>query len=182
MNTLKGKKLLILGGAFQHCKLVEAAKELGVITYVTDYLPLDKAPAKQIADRYFMYNITEYDAIAQACINEQIDGVIATSLDACQRPYQKICEMLSKPCFGTAEQYRILTDKNIFKEYCRKNGVDVIPEYSIHDFENEEICNKNVEFPILIKPCDSRGSRGQTICENYEQAKEAIAFARSALE
>ena len=179
MNTLKGKKLLILGGAFQHCKLVEAAKELGVITYVTDYLPLDKAPAKQIADRYFMYNITEYDAIAQACKNEQIDGVIATSLDACQRPYQKICEMLSKPCFGTAEQYRILTDKNIFKEYCRKNGVDVIPEYSIHDFENEEICNKNVEFPILIKPCDSRGSRGQTICENYEQAKEAIAFARS---
>lgn len=30
MIDLKGKKLLVIGGAFQHCKLVEAAKELGV--------------------------------------------------------------------------------------------------------------------------------------------------------
>ena len=62
MTDLKEKKLLIIGGAFQHVKLVEAAKELGVVTYVTDYLPLEKAPAKQIADKYFMYNIDEIDA------------------------------------------------------------------------------------------------------------------------
>ncbi len=179
MVSLKGKKLLILGGAFQHCKLVEAAKELGVITYVTDYLPLDKAPAKQIADRYFMYNITEYDAIAEMCEKEQIDGIIATSLDACQRPYQKLCQRLGKYCFGTEEQYRILTDKNVFKEYCRKNGVDVIPEYSLDDFKDETTCAERVVFPVLIKPCDSRGSRGQTICKNYKETKKAIAFAKS---
>ena len=84
MMDLSGKKLLIIGGAFQHCKLVEAAKSLGVITYVTDYLPIESAPAKQISDKYFMYNITDIDEIVQMCRKEKIDGVISTSLDACQ--------------------------------------------------------------------------------------------------
>ena len=54
MDHCKGKKLLIIGGAFQHCKLVEAARQLGVITYVTDYLQPEQAPAKQMADHYEM--------------------------------------------------------------------------------------------------------------------------------
>ena len=97
MTKLKGKKLLIIGGAFQHCKLVEAAKKLGVITYVTDYLPVEKAPAKQIADFYYMHNITDIDEIVEMCKKEKIDGVISTSLDACQKPYQQVCEKLGFP-------------------------------------------------------------------------------------
>lgn len=179
MSDLKGKKLLIIGGAFQHCKVVEAAKELGVITYVTDYLPLESAPAKQMADKYYMHNITDIDEIVDMCKKEHIDGVIATSLDACQKPYQKVCEKLGVPCFGTKEQFEILTNKNLFKEYCRKNGVDVIPEYSSEDFESKDICEKRVSFPILVKPSESRGSRGQTICNSYEETLTAIDFARS---
>ncbi len=179
MTDLKEKKLLIIGGAFQHVKLVEAAKELGVVTYVTDYLPLEKAPAKQIADKYFMYNIDEIDEIVDMCKKEKIDGVISTSLDACQRPYQQICERLDLPCFGTKEQFFTLTDKTAFKKACIKYGLDVIPEYQESDFETEETCKNNVTFPIFIKPCDSRGSRGQSICNTYEEAKNGIDFAKS---
>lgn len=178
MQNLQGKKLMILGGAFQHCKLVEAAKELGVTTYVTDYLPLEQAPAKQMADGYFMHNITDIDDIVETCKREGIDGVISTSLDACQLPYQQVCEALNFPCFGTAEQYRVLTDKTAFKAFCRRCGVDVIPEYSSEDFASAEVCAQRVEFPILIKPCDSRGSRGLSICRTYEEAVNGIAFAR----
>lgn len=178
MYNLEGKKLLIIGGAFQHCKLVEAAKKLGVVTYVTDYLPLEQAPAKQKADKYFMYNITEIDEIVAMCKKEGIDGVISTSLDACQKPYQRVCELLGLPCFGTKEQFDILTDKNLFKAHCKKSGVDTIPEYAENDFESEEICKENVEFPILVKPGESRGSRGQSICHSYEETKAAIDFAK----
>jgi len=178
MVDLNGKRLLVIGGAFQHCKLVEAAKELGVTVYVTDYLPVEEAPAKQIADKYFMHNITEIDAIVDMCKKEQIDGVIATSLDACQLPYQKVCERLGLPCFGTSEQYHILTDKVEFKKYCSKNGVDIIPEYSLDDFLDQKTCDENVQFPVFIKPCDSRGSRGQSICNTYQEAVDAIKFAK----
>lgn len=179
MQDLKGKKLLVLGGVYQHCKLVEAAHDLGVSVIVDDYLPPEQAPAKQIAEKYYMHNITDYDDIVAMCHREQVDGVISTSLDACQRPYQVLCQRLGLPCFGTQEQYKILTDKNTFKEYCRKAGVDVIPEYKAEQFKDEQTCAKIVEFPVFVKPCDSRGSRGQSICHTYKEAVEAIAFARS---
>lgn len=179
MLNFKGKKLLVIGGAFQHCKLVETAKSMGVVTYVTDYLPVEQAPAKQIADKYFMHNITDIDEIVEMCKTEGIDGVISTSLDACQLPYYEVCAKLGLPCFGTKEQFHILTDKTAFKKCCIENGVDVIPEFQISDFENEEICSQKVQFPILIKPCDSRGSRGQSICNTYFEAKDGIKFALS---
>ena len=42
------KKILILGGANQHLKFVEAAKELGLYTIVTDYL--NDSPCKKVCD------------------------------------------------------------------------------------------------------------------------------------
>lgn len=179
MKRLAGKKLLLIGGAFQHCKIVEAAKALGVTVYVTDYLPVEQAPAKQIADKYYMHNITDIDEIVAMCREEGIDGVLATHLDACQLPYQKVCEALGLPCFGTAEQFHILTDKKAFRQACIANGVDVIPAYTPADFASAEICTQRVEFPVLIKPAMSRGSRGQSICYAYEEVADAIAFAVS---
>lgn len=174
---LKGKKLLIIGGAFQHCKIVEAAHEMGVITYVVDYLPVEKAPAKQISDYHFEYNITDYDEIVELCKTEHIDGVLSSHLDACQIPYQEICERMGFPCFGNKEQFRILTDKTAFLKKCTECGVDIIPQYSESDFESEETCK--AEFPVFIKPCDSRGSRGQTICFSFDEVRDAVSFAKS---
>ncbi len=179
MNKFKGKKLLVIGGAFQHVKLVEAANKMGVITYVTDYLPVENAPAKQIANKYFMHNISDIDEIVAMCKQEGIDGVISTSLDACQKPYYEVCERLGLPCFGNHEQFHILTDKSAFKKCCIENGVDTIPEYDVSDFESEEIAREKVSFPILIKPGESRGSRGQTICNSYDEVKDAIEFAKT---
>lgn len=178
MENLRGKKLLIIGGAFQHCKLVEAAKNMGIITYVTDYLPYEEAPAKQIADYYFMNNITDIDGIVELCVKEKIDGILSTSLDACQIPYFKVCKALGKPCFGTEEQFEILTDKGNFKKTCIECGVDVIPEFSEVDFKTKLLCDERITFPVLIKPAISRGSRGQSICNNYEEAVSAIDFAK----
>lgn len=64
MKVLNGKKLLILGGANLHCDLVIAAKNLGVETFVTDYLPIDKAPAKQLADHFW-----DYEGVLQKFFN-----------------------------------------------------------------------------------------------------------------
>jgi len=112
------------------------------------------------------------------CKQEHIDGVMSISLDACQKPYQRVCEKLGIPCFGTEEQFRILTDKKLFKEYCRKNGVDVIPEYSEADFADHRTCAQRVTFPVLVKPGESRGSRGQSICTNFAEAVDAIHLAK----
>ena len=72
----KGKKLLILCGNVVHIKVVEAARAMGVYTIVTDTLPLEAAPAKQIADEALYLNVLDVDGIVDYCKANGVDGVI----------------------------------------------------------------------------------------------------------
>lgn len=139
---LKGKKLLILAGADVHCKVVKAAKELGVYTIVTDYLPIEESPAKQIADEVWQLNIMDVDLIVERCRAEKVDGVLAFCIDPAQIPYQRICEKLGVPCYGTREQFEIMTNKRKFKDFCKKVSVDCIPEYSLEDVEQDTLSSE----------------------------------------
>ncbi|MBE6986459.1 MAG: hypothetical protein E7433_03430 [Ruminococcaceae bacterium] len=166
------KKILVLGGANLHCKLVKAAKEMGLYTIVTDYLA--DSPAKQLADERWMLNVKDVDSIVQKCREVQVDAVISTHLDPCQRPYQMICERLGLPCYiDNFEQVYALTDKDAFKALCVKHGVDIIPTYTKEEL-NDPAAASGVQFPVLVKPVHSRGSRGQTICYTLEQLSSAI--------
>lgn len=171
MISLKGKKVLILGGANQHLKFVEAAKDLGVYTIVTDYLV--DSPCKRICDESLMLDIKDVDAIVDYCKKNNVDGVIAGFLDPCQMPYALICEKLGLPCYGTPEQFFKFTNKIAFKELCKQNGVNVIPDYTEEDFHANRIT-----YPVFVKPVDSRGSRGQTVCNKKEEMEDAIRFAK----
>lgn len=170
----KGKKILILAGAGVHCKDVKAAKELGAYTIVTDYLPTHLSPAKLIADESWMISITDVEAIVAKCKEENVDAVLSHCIDPAQMPYLEICERLGVPCYGTRKQFEVLTDKRKFKDYCLLHGVDVIPDYT-----EDDIVNNSVEYPIFIKPTNSRGSRGQSICYNKEEALIGLQSAKN---
>lgn len=171
--SLKGKKLLILTGGSAHCKLVAAAKEMGVYSIVVDYLePSVASPAKLIADEAWMESVLDIDAIVEKCRENHVDGVLTCWNDVSQIPYYKICNQLNLPCYGTEEQFAKMTNKRIFKQMCEENGVDVIEEYSRKDIENGKIV-----YPVFVKPVDSRGSRGQSVCDNYAELQKAIMLA-----
>lgn len=165
---------MILGGAEVHCKVVRAAKEMGIYTVVIDSLDVAHSPAKQIADENYLIDIYDVDGIINLCKEKKIDGVINTSLDPCQIPQAKVCTQLGYHCYGTLDQYYTLTNKVAFKAACRKCGVDVIEDYS----EKDVLSGKAI-YPLFIKPVDSRGSRGQSICYNLQEALEGIKIAKS---
>ena len=175
-NKLEGKRLLVLGGASVHCKVVEAARELGVYTIVADYL-ID-SPAKRIADETLLISILDVDEIINWCKKNPVDGIINYSNDPVQRAHQKICEELGLPSYGTKEQMELFADKLKFKEACIEYGIPVIPS-----FDESEVLSDDFDFhsnTLLIKPTDSRGSRGQMICNNKEEVIEGIQFAKEA--
>jgi carbamoylphosphate synthase large subunit len=166
------KKILILAGAGVHCKVVDAAKELGVCAIVTDNLSKKDSPSKQIADIALDYDIFDIENIVEFCKNNNVDGVLGFCIDPAQRPAQVICEKLNLPSFGTKDQVFALTDKNTFKELCIQNQVDVIPEY----FEDRL---DEIEYPVIVKPVDSRGSRGIEICNNHEELLRCLPIAKN---
>ena len=68
MEMFARRKILILGGAAFHVKLVKAAQELGAYAIVTDNLPADRSPAKQIADEYWDIDIYNISALVEKCL------------------------------------------------------------------------------------------------------------------
>ena len=167
----EGKKvLLILGGAYLHNKVVEAAREMGIYTIVADNVP--GAPAKKLADKAYDINVSDVDKMVDMCRKECVDAVLTVMLEFCQVYYQQICEKLGVPCYGTEEQFRIFTNKELFKRKCIENGVDIIPTYAEADLDSDI-------YPVLIKPAHNRGSRGQSVCADKCEAMKALGEARA---
>lgn len=166
------KTLLILGGTPQHLKLVEAARSMGVRTIVADWLK--DSTTKQAADQSYEIDVKDIDALARMACNERVDGIISAYIDPCQRPYFELCSRLDLPCYGSFEQFRIMTDKSAFREFCIEHGVDVVSAYTVAECEAG-----SVEFPLIVKPVDSRGSRGQTVCRTFSDLHVAFERAKS---
>lgn len=165
------KKLLVLGGISVIVDIVKKAKKDGYYVIVTDNLY--DSPAKRIADEIWMLSIDDVEGIVKKCKLEHVDGVMNYCLDPGQKPYQQICEKLNLPCVASFEQFEIMTNKDKFVECCKKYGVNTIPEYIYPD----EI--SNIEYPVIIKPVDSRASKGICLCNTKNEFEESIKYAYS---
>ena len=170
------KRLLILGGIALSKEIVETAHSAGIDVYVTDYLP--DSPAKRVADKSFMVSTTDVDAVVDLIKREHIDGVLTGYIDLLLPYYVQICRKSGLPCYATEEQIAITTDKNRFKDLCRKYSVPTVPEYSY-----EEVLAGKAVFPVLVKPVDNSGALGIFICTNLDEFKEnyekSLAFSPS---
>lgn len=171
-NNLKGKRLLILGGMRISCEIVRKAKEMGIYTLVADYNKIEDSPGKQIADEAVDLSVIDVDAVVDYVNNNAIDGVFVGFNDMLLPYYAEICQRAGLPCYGTKVQFETLIAKDQYKALCRQFGVPTIPEYDIND--------AHIKYPVLVKPVDSSGSRGITICHNRQELDEAVEIGRKA--
>lgn len=170
-SSVAGKKLLVLGGFAQNVVVIKKAKDMGCHVTVVDYL--ENSPGKLIADDHYLISITDVDSISSLCRETQIDGIMNYCIDPGQKPYQQICQNLGYPCYGTAEQFEVLTNKDLFHQKCLENGVGVVDRYnseSDETFANKEL----IEYPVIVKPADGRSSKGITKCESERDLEPAI--------
>lgn len=182
MANLEGKRLLILGGSRISCEIIRKAKELGIYSLVTDWYPIEKSPAKQMADKALMVSTADVDAVVELIKEEKIDGVITGYTDSVLPYYAQICEKAGLPSYGTEEQFEILTNKNKYKALCKEYGVPTVEEYIISESSTDEDFD-NIKYPVLVKPADNSGARGISICYDKEELirayERAISFSDS---
>lgn len=171
-RELTGRRLLIMGGMRISCEIVRKARQMGIYTIVADYYPAEKSPAKAIADKAIEVSVTDVDAVASVIRQENVDGVFVGFNDMLLPFYADICKKAGLPCYGTKTQFETLIAKDKYKALCRQFDVPTIPEYDIND--------ENIKYPVLVKPVDSSGSRGITICHNRQQLDEAVEIGRKA--
>lgn len=164
-----GKTLLILGATAYSINVVKMAKEMGARTIVVD--PVIDAPAKKYSDKYFDVDTTDIDELYKIAKEEKVDGVFTGYSDVNLFSCRELCDRLNLPFYGSLDNIIKTTDKLLFKEMCRKYDVGTVPQYKEDELQS-------VPYPIIIKPADSWGSKGITVCYRYEDTAAAIEKAR----
>lgn len=173
---LSGKRLLILGGSRISCEIVRHARQMGITTGVVDWYPLEKSPAKRMADEAYIVDTSDIDAMVELIKNKKFDGVITGFTDSVLPYYAEMCKKAGLPSYGTKEQFEIFIDKDKYKRLMREFDVPTIPEYNV-DPERFDDTTADIVYPVIVKPADSSGSRGITVCSNKDELRNAISFA-----
>lgn len=164
-----GKTLLILGATTYSVNVIKTAKAMGARTIVVD--PVKNAHAKPFADRSYDVDTTDIDTLYQICKDEHVEGIFTGYSDVNLFSCRTLCDRLGLPFYATEEQLKKTTDKLLFKEMCRKYDVGTVPQY-----EQSQLAE--VPYPIIIKPADSWGSKGISVCYSYADTPAAVEKAK----
>ncbi|SDA30703.1 Biotin carboxylase [Ruminococcus sp. YE71] len=172
------KKLLLLGGSAQQVIAIDTAKRLGYSTVLCDYLPDN--PGQYHADKFYLVSTTDREAVLKVAEEEKVDGVIAYSSDPAAPTAAYVAEKLGLPT-NPFRAVDILCNKDKFREFLSENGFDCPKAAAFSDKETAlaALTDGSAEYPLIIKPTDSSGSKGVTIMRSAEGVGEAIDFAFS---
>lgn len=163
------KKLLFIGGKpIGSSEMVEAANSMGIHTIVTDYLSEEHSVAKKIASEQWDISAADVDVIAKKAKENEIDGIIAGVHEFCIRKGLEVAEKAGIDYYCSLEQWDNCSNKKNFKKYCTEYGIPVAKTYKSDD---------DIDYPVIVKPADSDGSRGFSICNNDAELKQGITHA-----
>lgn len=166
------KKLMILGGSRYALPVIEAAHKLGLYVITCDYLPDNIA--HKYSDEYRNVSIIDKEATLAVAKDLKIDGIVSFACDPGVVTAAYIAEKMKLPFQGSYESTKILQDKGLFRQFLKDNGFNV-PNAKRYTDKHEPL--KDIDYfnwPVIVKPVDSAGSKGVTKVDTPEDLPKAI--------
>lgn len=170
------KKILLLGGSAQQVIAIEKAKQLGFFTILCDYLPDN--PGQYSADKFYLASTTDKDLILRISQEEKIDGILAYASDPAAPTAAYVAEKLNLPTNPYKSVYT-LCNKDSFRKFLKDNSFSVPMSMGFTSEQDAFSSCTDLQFPIIIKPVDSSGSKGITVLKSNDGLKDALHFAFS---
>jgi biotin carboxylase len=174
------KTLLIVSGGIEAADAARRAKEMGLFVVVSDRDP--DAPGFAYADSRLIADVYGPDETASAAERysrkvRRIDGVICVAADA-PLTVATVLQRLGLPGLSL-ESARLASDKLAMKECFARAGVPV-PWFSAVE-TRQALARMAIARgrDLVIKPVDSRGSRGVQRVADVKDLDAAFALAQS---
>ena len=168
------KKLMLLGGIRYLLPAIEAAHKHGAHVITVDYLP---DIAHKYSDEYHNVSILDKDAVLALGKKLQIDGILSYAVDPGVVTAAYVAEKLGLPFTCSYETACILQDKARFRQFLADNGFNVP---NAKGFSTIEEALRNLDYfnwPVIVKPVDSAGSKGVSKVDTPEDLVKAITYA-----
>lgn len=168
------KKILLLGGLRYLIPVIKSAHELGYYVITCDYLPNNIA--HQYSDKYINANITDKELILKIAEEEKIDGIMSFAVDPGVLTASYVAEKMNLPgC--PFESVKILQNKVLFRKFLFENGFNVPKAKGFSSYADALKELDLFNFPVIVKPTDSAGSKGVTRVDDIDDVKSAVEYA-----
>ena len=166
-------KLLFLGGAASQVEIIRKAQRRGINALVCDWDA--HAPGAAEADEFVQVSTTDFDSLVGVARSHRVDGVVAYATDRAA----PVAARLARACnlaSNDPEMVATLCSKDRFRAFLKENGFNVPRTVIVGD--DAMVDTGQMEFPVVVKPTDSAGSRGVTRCDSPDELESALAKAK----
>jgi len=157
------KRLMILGASRAQLVAIEHAKSRNCYVIACDMNP--ESVGKNYVDEFHVISTIDLDAILQVAKESKIDGIMTYAADAAAPTVAYVGNKLGLPS-NPYESVRIMARKDLFRIFLQNNGFYVPISDVYKDWHEAKNDLKKFNFPLIVKPCDSAGSRGVTKIED----------------
>ena len=169
------KKLMLLGGLRYLLPVIEAAHRHGIHVITVDYLPDNIA--HKYSDEYHNVSIIDKDAVLKLAQELQIDGIMSFAVDPGVVAAAYTAEQMGLPFQCSYEAACILQDKSRFRQFLADNGFNVPNARGYNEVDGALQDIDYFNWPVIVKPVDSAGSKGVTRVDDPADLPAAIAHA-----
>jgi carbamoyl-phosphate synthase large subunit len=164
-SNIKGKKILILGAGTWLVPHIKKAKELGLITYVTDWS--NNAVGKNEADFFAPIDLRDKEGTLKYAIEHNIDAIY-TSADIGVQTAAYVANQLGL-CYHSEELAFNATNKRAMREKSSKIGLNIPQFCSVKQLSEAKIAAAKIGYPVVVKPVDNSSSRGVSVVNNEQE-------------
>jgi len=171
----KQKKLMLLGGIYYLKPAIEAAHKLGLYVITADYLPNNVA--HQWSDEFVNVSIIDKEAVLKVAREKEIDGIISYGVDPGVVTAAYVAEQMGLPNVGPYKSVEILQNKALFRQYLADNGFNTPKSKGYFSVEDALLDADKFDYPVIVKPVDSAGSKGVTRVNAKDDLKPALELA-----
>lgn len=171
----KQKKIMLLGGIYYLKPAIEAAHKLGLYVITADYLPNNVA--HQWSDEFVNVSIIDKEAVLKVAQEKEIDGILSYAVDPGVVTAAYVAEQMGLPNMGPYKSVEILQNKALFRQFLADNGFNTPKSKGFFSVEEALKDADTFDYPVIVKPVDSAGSKGVTRVNGKGELQVALRLA-----
>lgn len=159
------KKLILLGAMQMHLPLIKRAQERGIDIVTVDWT--ESNPGHKLATKAYFDSTTDRDAVERIVRSEKADGILTFNSDPAALTAAVVAERIGLPG-SDLKAVEAMSEKDRFRKFLKENGFNTPKFASYSDLESLKKEIGDFNFPVMLKPVDSSGSKGVVRVQNHE--------------
>lgn len=170
---MTGKRLLLLGGSNSAGDIRRFAAENNVTLIATAHPRYGITTLGRIADERYDVDAVDDEGLIRLLREKRIDGIFPGNNEDILPHAIAAAEACGLPAYCDRPMWDRCANKALFKQMCTESDIPVAKVYDPAVTDPEDI-----PYPVAVKPADSSGSQGFSICRTAGELRPAVERAR----